>query len=199
MPIYENEDLTQIRVAVSVGGQLRQKYFRPKTAEMLVKYRKEARQLESEWKFEANIIASQKNRERKEKRRSSAYVTGVGGIKMKFLINTKHRAERGAKTKRKRKISYFTPAFVVSGSQNKKLFCKNFNIKTQGFDMAWFNAVAYLCKVKGISSIDKLLQKRPPVEQFHVIYNWQRKLGHDIGENRLPNELLSSDGRVIQH
>ena len=196
MPIYENEDLTQIRVAVSVGGKLRQKYYRPKTKDMLERHRKEARQLESEWKFEASIIATQKNRERKEKRRSSAYVTGVGGIKMKFLINTKHRVKRGSNSKRKRKISYFTPAFVVSGSQDNKLFCKNFNIKTQGFDMAWFNAVTFLCKMKGISNFDKLLAKRPPVEQFHVIYNWQRKLGHDIGENRLPNELLTDNGTM---
>ncbi|MEE9303027.1 MAG: hypothetical protein V3U84_04490 [Thiotrichaceae bacterium] len=191
MPVYEKEDGSQIRVAVSVGGKLRQKYFHPKTTNNLINDRKKAKAIEVEWKFEANVIASQKNRERAEKRRSSAYVTGVGGIKMKFLVNTKNRPKRGAKTKRKRKISYYTPAFVVSGSQDSKLYCKNFNIKTQGFDMAWFNAVSFLCSTKKISSIDHLLKKRPPIEQFKVIVDWQRKLGHKIPEERLPDELLA--------
>ena len=57
MPIYENEKCTQIRVAVSVGGVLRQRYFYPKTPEMLEQLRKEARQLNTEWKFEANMMA----------------------------------------------------------------------------------------------------------------------------------------------
>ncbi len=191
MPIYEKEDGSQIRVAVSVGGKLRQKYFHPKTPENLKRDLKKAEAVETEWKFEANIIASQKNKERAEKRRSSAYVTGVGGVKMKFLVNTKNRPRRGAKTKRKRKISYFTPAFVVSGSQDGKLYCKNFNIKTQGFDMAWFNAVSYLGSVKRISNLDHLMKKKPPIEQFKVIFDWQRKLGHEIPEERLPDEFLA--------
>ena len=190
MPVYVKDDNSQIRVAVSVGGKLRQKYFHPKSPDEFTRDRKKADRVETEWKFEANLIASQKNRERGEKRRSSAYVTGVGGIKMKFLVNTKNRPKRGAKTKRKRKVRYYTPAFVVSGSQNGKLYCKNFNIKTQGFDMAWFNAVSYLCLIKGIGSLDHLLKKCPPVEQFRIIFNWQSKLGHKIPEERLPDELL---------
>ena len=190
VPIYISEDSSQIRIAVSVGGLLRQKYFHPKSPEAFKIDHKKAVSIEAEWKFEANIIAAQKNKERVEKRRNSAYVTGVGGIKMKFLVNTKNRPKRGAKTKRKRKISYYTPAFVVSGSQDGKLYCKNFNIKTQTYDMAWFNAVSYLCSIKGISNFEHLLRKRPPVEQFRVIINWQRKLGHNIPEERLPNELL---------
>lgn len=192
MPVYVKDDCSQIRVAVSVGGKLRQKYFHPKSPEEFVSDRKKAENVEFEWKFEANIIAAQRNKERNEKRRNSAYVTGVGGIKMKFLVNTKNRPKRGAKTKRKRKVRYYTPAFVVSGSQNGKIYCKNFNIKTQGFDMAWFNAVTYLGSVKGISSLDHLHKKRPPVEQFRVIFNWQSKQGHDIPEERLPDELLIS-------
>ncbi len=190
MPIYEKEDSSQIRVAVSVGGQLRQKYFHPKTPDALISDRKQAQAIEAEWKFEANLIAAQKNKERAEKRRNSAYVTGVGGIKMKFLVNTKRRPRRGAKTRHKRKIRYYTPAFVVSGSQKGKHYCKNFNIKTQGFDRAWYNAVTYLCSVKGIHQCDHLLAKKPPVVQFRVILNWQRKLGHAIPDERLPDELL---------
>jgi len=193
MPIYEYDEGKRIRVAVSVGGRLRQKYFHPKTSEALDKDRIEAKKLDSGWKFEANMIASQKNRERSEKRRNSAYVTGVGGIKMKFLVNTKYRHKRGDPSGKKRKISYYTPAFVVSGSQDNKLFCRHFNIKTQGFDMAWFNAVNYLCKVKCISNNDQFLRKKPPVEQFQVIMEWQRSQGHNIPEHRLPDEILDGE------
>ncbi|CAA6811178.1 MAG: Unknown protein [uncultured Thiotrichaceae bacterium] len=193
MPIYEYDEGKRIRVAVSVGGKLRQKYYHPKTPTALEQDRMAAKKLESEWKFEANMIASQKNRERSEKRRNSAYVTGVGGIKMKFLVNTKHRHKRGDLSGKKRKISYYTPAFVVSGSQDNKLFCRHFNIKTQGFNMAWFNAVNYLCKVKGISNNDQFLRKKPPVEQFQVIMEWQRAQGHNIPEHRLPDEILDVD------
>ncbi|MEE9304012.1 MAG: hypothetical protein V3U84_09510 [Thiotrichaceae bacterium] len=193
MPIYENEKGTQIRVAVSVGGKLRQKYFHPKTPEALDKNRKAANRLETEWKFEANIIASDRKRQRKETGKSSAFVTGVSGIKMKFVVDTKKRPVQGAKTKRKRKIRYYTPSFVVSGSHNNKLFCKAFNIKALGFDMAWFRAVNYLCATKEIYSMDKLQKKRPPVEQFAVIYKWQSQQGHVIPKERLPEEFLKKD------
>jgi hypothetical protein len=193
MPIYENDKGTQIRVAVSVGGKLRQQYYHPKNQEDLIKARKQARQLESEWKFEANIIASQRNRQRKETGESSAYITGVSGIKMKFVVDTKSRPVQGAKTKRKRKIRYYTPSFVVSGSHKNKVFCKAFNIKALGFDMAWFKAVNYLCNTKEISNTDKILKKKPPVEQFAVIYKWQSQQGHLIPKERLPDEFLEKD------
>jgi hypothetical protein len=193
MPIYENDKGTQIRVAVSVGGKLRQKYYHPTSPEMLKRDRKKAKELELEWKFEANIIAAERKRQRKETGKSSAYVTGVSGIKMKFLVDTKYRPVRGSKSKKKRKVKYYTPAFVVSGSHNKKAFCKPFNIKTQGFDMAWFNAVNYLCTLKGIHGMDHLLEKKPPVEQFAVIYKWQCSLGHNIPWERLPDEFLAQD------
>ena len=195
MPIYENEEGTQIRVAVSVGGKLRQKYFHPKTPEALDKDRTAANRLEIEWKFEANIIASDRNRQRKETGKSSAFVTGVSGIKMKFVVDTKKRPVQGAKTKRKRKIRYYTPSFVVSGSHNKQAFCKAFNIKALGFDMAWFKAVNYLCNMKEISSMDKILKKKPPVEQFAVIYKWQCQQGHVIPKERLPEEFLKADSK----
>lgn len=193
MPIYENEKGTQIRVAVSVGGKLRQKYFYPKTPEALDKDRKVANRLETEWKFEANIIASDRKRQRKETGKSSAFVTGVSGIKMKFVVDTKKRPVQGAKTKRKRKIRYYTPSFVVSGSHNTTVFCKAFNIKVLGFDMAWYKAVNYLCTTKKISSMDKLYKKKPPIEQFAIIYKWQSQQGHTIPKQRLPDEFLEQD------
>ncbi len=193
MPIYENEEGSQIRVAVSVGGKLRQKYFHPKTPEALDKDRKQANQLETEWKFESNIIASERKRQRKETGKSSAFVTGVSGIKMKFVVDTKKRPVKGAKTKRKRKIRYYTPSFVVSGSHHKKAFCKAFNIKSLGFNMAWYKAVNYLCTTKEISSMDKLFKKKPPVEQFAIIYKWQSQQGHTIPKERLPDEFLEQD------
>ena len=193
MPIYENEEGTQIRVAVSVGGKLRQKYYHPKTPEALIKDRKRANLVETEWKFEANIMASDRNRRRKETGKSSAFVTGVSGIKMKFVVDTKKRPVMGAKTKRKRKVRYYTPSFVVSGSHKKKAFCKAFNIKSLGFDMAWYKAVNYLCTIKEIRSMDDLYKKKPPIEQFAVIYKWQSQQGHVIPKERLPDEFLEGD------
>ncbi len=197
MPIYETEKptQTQIRVAVSVGGKLRQQYYHPKNPQDLEKARKQAKLLQDEWKFEANMLAYERNKKRKETGKSSAYVTGVSGIKMKFIVDIKHRPIRGAKTKRKRKICYYTPSFVVSGSHNKKLFCKQFNIKSLGYDMAWFKAVNFLCRTKGIYSTDDLQRRKPPVEQFAVVYKWQTKQGHDIPKERLPDEFLQKGSK----
>jgi hypothetical protein len=79
MPIYETKKATQtqIRVAVSVGGKLRQKYYHPKNPHDLKKARKKAEALQVEWKFEANMLAYERKKQRKEVGRSSAYVTGV--------------------------------------------------------------------------------------------------------------------------
>lgn len=194
MPIYETKKptQTQIRVAVSVGGKLRQKYFHPRNPEELEKARKQASALQNEWKFEANMIAYERKKQRKETG-SSAYVTGVSGIKMKFIAYVKRRPEKGSKTKRKRTVRYYTPAFIVSGSHNNQLFSKSFNIKSLGYDIAWFKAVSYLCDIKGIYATDALQKRKPPVEQFAVVYKWQSQQGHTIPKERLPDEFLKQD------
>ena len=70
------------RVAVSVNGTLRQKWF--KGAE---EKPNEAVELDKMWRFEQGLFNDSRNRERTERVSNSAYVTGVAGIKMKFASN----------------------------------------------------------------------------------------------------------------
>jgi hypothetical protein len=112
---------------------------------------------------------------------------------MKFIAYVKRCAAKGKKTKKKQTVRYYTPAFIVSGSHNNKLFSKSFNIKTMGYDIAWFKAVDFLCTTKGIYSTDDLQRRKPPVEQFAIVYKWQSGQGHDIPMERLPDEFLKRD------
>ncbi len=167
------------RVAVSVNGELRQKWYK-ETKEKP----KEAEELDRLWRFEQQLYKDSKNRERKERANNSAYVTGIAGIKMKFIPN----GRRVVKGELKR---YYTPAFVVSGSSNGKQFFRPFNIKTLGYDMAWFKACRFASEKYGENLLDKMLKKKPPVEQFHIIYRWQaQQLGLNIPLSSLPDELI---------
>ncbi len=172
------------RVAVSVNGELRQKWY--KDTKVLPK---EAKVIESQWKFEQQLYKNQKMRERKELVKNSAYVTGVAGIKMKFQASIKRKKLSSGKTKVYRS---YAPVFIVSGSTNSKRFIKRYNIKTLGFDMAWFKACQFAAEKYGETLLDKMLKKKPPVEQFQIIHRWQTKMGHNIPIDRLPNELLKS-------
>ncbi|MCK5902354.1 MAG: hypothetical protein KAG28_04330 [Cocleimonas sp.] len=167
-----------VRVAVSINGKLHQKWFKGETDTT------EAKTIERQWKFEQQLYRSKKSRERKEPAKNSAYVTGVAGIKMKFIVNI---------SRRKSISRSYTPVFLVSGSTNSQRFQKRFNIKRLGFDLAWLKACQYASEKYGQTLFDKMLIKKPSVRQFHIIYRWQRKQGHDIPKHRLPNELLISD------
>jgi hypothetical protein len=166
------------RVAVSVNGTLRQKWYKETT-----ELPKEAKDLERQWKFEQQLHRTSKIRDRKEKAQNSAYITGVSGIKMKFI--TTKRTLASGKVRR-----YYTPVFVVSGCSKSKRFLKYFNIKTSGFDMAWFKACHYAAEKYGETLLDKMLRQKPSVQQFQIIYRWQKNLGMEIPTHRLPNELL---------
>ena len=87
----------------------------------------------------------------------------------------------------------YTPYFVVSGSVESKKYIRKFNIKTLGFDMAWFKAVTFLAEVKNIKQYSHLISKKPAVEQFKLIIDWQNSQGYEIPEHRLPDELLKAD------
>lgn len=190
MPIYHYDGTQKtpknyvgFRVAVSVNGKLRQKWYKD-TKELPA----EAKQLEREWKFEQQLYKSSKVSERKERAQNSAYITGVSGIKMKFISIKKQVAGKVT--------YYYTPVFIVSGSNNNKSFIRNFNIKTLGFDMAWFKACQYAAVQYEMSSFDKILARKPSVEQFHIIYRWQTKKGLNIPFYRMPNELLPEEERT---
>jgi len=173
-----------LRVVVKVGSEYRQKYFnfrKVETEEEREKMRAEAKQLNSIWNMERTLVQSKKEMECREKRRvSSAYTTGVSGVKMKFITNSKNRS--GVK-------KYYTPSFLVSGSNQGEKFIKTFNIITQGYDMAWYKAITYYAEQKRLANYSHLLERKPPVEQFYVIYKYQRSQGHDIPAHRLPTEL----------
>jgi len=158
---------------------------------------KEAKKLLAEWEFEAMLEKSQRDRMKVERPQNSAYVTGVSGIKMKFVRHIKRRESRAKKVRPGRKKVYtsviYTPYFVVSGSVDGKKYIRKFNIKTLGFDHAWMKAVMYLADQKGIKHYTHLLSKKPPVKQFSLIRNWQNQQGYEIPEHRLPDELLEDE------
>ena len=161
---------------------------------------KAAEKLLAEWEFEAMLEKSQRDRLKLERPQNSAYVTGVSGIKMKFVRHIKRRESRAKKPKPGRKKTYtstiYTPYFVVSGSIEGKKYIRKFNIKTQGFDLAWMKAVTYLAEVKGIKQYSHLLSKKPSVDQFRLILTWQNNQGYEIPEHRLPDELLKVEQKT---
>ena len=158
---------------------------------------KVAEKLLADWEFEAMLAKSQRDRLKHERPQNSAYVTGVSGIKMKFVRHIKKRPTRSKKVKPGRKKVYtsviYTPYFIVSGSVESEKYIKKFNIKTLGFDMAWFSAVSFLAEVKKIKQFSHLLAKKPAVEQFRLIVAWQNSQGYEIPEHRLPDELLNTE------
>lgn len=160
---------------------------------------KAAEKLLSEWEFEASLAKSQRDRQKLERPQNSAYVTGISGIKMKFVRHIKRRESRSTKPKPGRKKIYtsiiYTPYFVVSGSTEGVKYIKKFNIKTQGFDLAWMKAVTFLAEVKNIRQYSHLLAKKPSVNQFRLILNWQNSNGYEIPEHRLPDELLKAENK----
>ena len=174
-----------LRVVVNVGGKYLQKYYnfrKTETDEEIEQLRKEAEQQNNVWNMERILVQSKKEMDCREKRRvSSAYTTGVSGIKMKFISTSKAKSDN--------KKRYYTPYFLVSGSTNGKRFIKPFNIIRFGYDMAWLKAVSFYAEKKNLANYSHLLERKPPVEQFYVIYKYQRSLGHDIPLRRLPEEL----------
>ena len=187
-----------LRVVVKVGSDYRQKYFSFKSKKYsktllndkeVENIRQEAKALNNTWNMERNFTQTMKERECKEKRRSSsAYTTGVSGIKMKFAAYGRHTPNKQPKEKQK---TYYTAVFKVSGSTNNTRFDKSYNINALGYDMAWLKAVMYYAKQKNLSSFDHLLKRKPPVEQFLIIYKHQCAQGHDIPLRRLPEEIDS--------
>jgi len=173
-----------LRVVVNVDRQYRQKYFAYKGAtdeKVLAEIRKKAETLNAEWNMERNFAQSKKNLECKEHRRiSSAYTTGISGIKMKFVASSKSRSGE---------TTYYTPIFKISGSTDGVRYDGSYNIARLGYDMAWLRAVMYYAEQKSISNYGHLLKRKPPVEQFLVIYKYQNSQGHNIPLRRLPSEI----------
>jgi len=190
-----------VRVAVMVNKQLRQKWYTFRISggfipdEEQERIRTEAQALEKEWMLEKNLYSGIRLREAKEEPQNSAYVTGIAGIKMRYIKQTKKRYSKAKKPGPKKLLTYvfYTPSIIVNSSHKKEKFIKQFNVLTRGYDMAWYAAVSYLAEKKGISSFDHLLARKPPVQQWILIRDWQNKNGYEIAERRLPKELQDID------
>ena len=208
MPIYYYDgeqksppNYIGIRVAVMINSKLQQKWytFRSTAHEGGVlpekeqqKRKKEAQELEHEWMLEKNLHSGIRLREAKEEPQNSAYVTGIAGIKMRYVKQTKRRYSKAKKPGPKKRLTYvfYTPFIIVNSSHKKEKFIKQFNVLTRGYDMAWYAAVSYFSEKKGINNFDHLLKRKPPIQQWTIIRNWQNKKGYEIPETRQPNELL---------
>jgi len=208
MPIYYYDgeqksppNYIGIRVAVMINSKLQQKWYTFRSSaydggvlpEMeQLKRKKEAQELEQEWMLEKNLHSGIRLREAKEEPQNSAYVTGIAGIKMRYVKQTKRRYSKAKKPGPKKRLTYvfYTPFIIVNSSYKKEKFIKQFNVLTRGYDMAWYAAVNYFAEKKEITSFDHLLIRKPPIQQWTIIRNWQNKKGYEIPEKRQPNELL---------
>jgi hypothetical protein len=178
-----------LRVAVMVNKKLKQKHFSFIVGSSWVSLDEEkaleekAKQLEDSWKYQQQS-ASEKRHNQAQERQSSVYSTGVRGIKMKFITMNRTRAGELR--------TYYTPAFIVSGSNNNKRFTKSFNIITQGYQSAWTYAVLYYAMNKNLNEPGDLLKRLPPVEKFMIIIKAMHKSGHKVPKRRLPEELWNN-------
>ena len=206
MPIYYYDgeqnsppNYVGVRVAVMINKKLQQKWYTFRVAggflpkEEQERITKEAEELEKEWMMEKNLYSGIRLREAKEEPQNSAYVTGIAGIKMRYVKQTKKRLSK-AKNKPgpKKMLTYvfYTPFIIVNSSHKKNKFIKQFNVKTRGYDMAWYSAVSYFAEQKGIQSFEHLLERKPDIQQWTIIRNWQNQKGYEIPEKRQPTELL---------
>lgn len=195
MPIYRYNEgehgggFIGLRVAVFVNKELKQKYFSFIVDGSQVSLDEEkwieekAIQLEDSWKYQQKASAEKRHNQAQEQV-SSIYSTGVRGIRMKFISIKRKRAGE-LKT-------YYTPVFIVSGSNNNKIFGKSFNIITQGYQSAWTYAVLYYAINKNLTDPNSLLERLPPVEKFMIIIKTMHSSGHQIPKKRLPVELWNN-------
>lgn len=148
-----------LRVAVSVGTKLRQKYFAFRVEGEYVSLakerglRREARKLEKAWLIEQEVEKAKRTAEAIELRKTP-YQTGVKGIKLKNLRDDRLLVNGEYNT-------HYYPCFVVHGSTDGVQFYKNFYIKGNNFNGAWEDAVTYYAKHKGIENFKHLLKRRP--------------------------------------
>ncbi len=170
-----------IRVNVMVSSKVKQKWFNFRTKftteAQQARATEEAESLNLQWLMEKNL----NKKEPEEKDRCTIFNTGVVNLKLKFL---KKRTYREGKL-----WAHYTPVFNVQFHRNKKNYHKVFNIKTKGYDMAWFQACNFLSENKGVN-IDSISHKKPPVEKMIMILDWQRKAGDNIPTHRLPDEIF---------
>ncbi len=195
MPIYRYNEgehgggFIGLRVAVMVDSEPKQKHFSfvadgtpiPLSEEQRLKGI--AKELNESWMHQQKSAIEKRHNQAKEQV-FSIYSTGVRGIRMKFIVEKKIRAGELR--------TYYTPVFIVSGSNNNKKFSKSFNILTHGYTSAWVSAVLCYAINKNLTDPNNLLDRIPPVEKFMIIIKSMHKTGHKIPRRRFPVELWNN-------
>ncbi|MCR9279042.1 MAG: hypothetical protein NXH85_13815 [Pseudomonadaceae bacterium] len=143
MAVYEHNDGKLLRVARSVGGQVRQQYFAlsgHKPAEKK-RLRKQAEALDAQW--------AQEQREQRQTRfrraaASDDHSTGVRGINIVYRP---------------------APAFRLQIVLDGKPFVREFALRRHGADKAWRNACAALARARGFARTPSAwLKKQPEID-----------------------------------
>lgn len=197
MAIYEYDDTNPhpgqfegLRVVVKCyrSGYL-QRYFRFRrddgefvslTEER--RLRREAELLDRQWRERQARENRQRIRDARQLLNAgSPTATGVAGIRMTFVVDTKLRAGRV--------VRYYTPAFVVHGSHRGQRFSRTVRVQPGTVTQGWSEAVQTYCWHKGIdgSATRRLLRRQPPVAQFEAVRSdLCRRLGYEIQKERVP-------------
>ena len=181
MPIYNYQELEHtggakcIRVVVSVGGEYRQKYFRPEEADKAEKW--EVKQL-----AERDAI-NRKNRRLRHSNKDQGYAytnTGVSGLR----INLSRKKGRGGQ-------KYFRCVIVMSVNSEitGKKAHREYVVTRDNLDAQWYAACKLLCHHKSKVSVPKIWREKcPRWEQFDAVIKGyaEKKSLYDIGFKSLP-------------
>lgn len=199
MPIYEyNENdhpagFEGLRVAVSVGKELKQKYFpfrrgRGANAEYISydeeqALRKKADEFNAKWK-EQQKEAAAKNRKiaafnAHNYKTGSLNQTGVRGVSAFFYTRTKQ-TRKGEKT-------YYTAALRVHILHNGVRSTAAFTgITEKNYGAKWGEAIRFYAEKKQLRKFSHLIERKPNITIFRDLAKAMRKAGHDIPDNRIP-------------
>lgn len=184
-----------IRVAVKVGGELKQKYynfrFNRKAFISLEEERLlllDAQKLEQQWLKKKKIALTERQAKAEETtRKSKPMRTGVRGVLLTYARDKKFRAGEWR--------IYYSPVINVNGMHNKDRFFKTFRIMAQGYSEAWNKAVIFYAKNKGIKFYSHLLKRKPDISQFEVArVHLNKSRNYDIPN--MGDKLILADKKV---
>lgn len=140
MAVYELNDGKLLRVARSVGGQVRQQYFAlagHKPAEQK-RLRREAKLLDDRW---AEDQRAQRQSRFRKAAAADGHSTGVRGINIVYRPAPVYRLQ-----------------IVLDG----KPFVREFALRRHGADKAWRNACAALARCRGLARTPSAWLKKQP-------------------------------------